>query len=96
MTRSLLRGRGCISGLDALVTLSEVKRLLMVTCRPATPREVRRRAPREFAVVSRRPCGMPFGRLLPNKRLKLTAPVICGKIAFVNVKAWRRSLGALR
>src|SRR3989449_8779386 len=28
----------------------------------------------------------------PNKRLKLTAPVICGRIAFVNVKARRRSL----
>jgi len=33
---------------------------------------------------------------LPNKRLKLSAPVVCGRIAFVNVKAWRRSLGASR
>ena len=29
-------------------------------------------------------------------RLKLTAPVICGRIAFVNMKGWRRSLGAIR
>ena len=35
-------------------------------------------------------------RVLPNTRLKLTAPVICGRIAFVNVKVWRRSLGAIR
>jgi hypothetical protein len=34
--------------------------------------------------------------LQPNMRLKLTAPVVCGKLAFVNVKAWRRSLGAVR
>jgi len=32
----------------------------------------------------------------PNKRLKLTAPAVCGKLAFVNVNAWRRSLGAPR
>jgi hypothetical protein len=32
----------------------------------------------------------------PNMRLKLTAPVICGRLAFVNVTVWRRSLGALR
>ena len=32
----------------------------------------------------------------PNKRLKLTAPVICGRIAFVNVPVRRRSLGAPR
>jgi hypothetical protein len=32
----------------------------------------------------------------PNTRLKLTAPVIYGRIAFVNVKAWRRSLDAIR
>jgi len=31
-----------------------------------------------------------------NMRLKLSAPVICGRIAFVNVNAWRRSLGAIR
>ncbi len=35
-------------------------------------------------------------RVQPNMRLKLTAPVVCGKIAFVNVLAWRRSLGAPR
>jgi hypothetical protein len=33
---------------------------------------------------------------LPNKRLKLTAPVLYGRIAFVSVKAWRRSLSAIR
>jgi len=33
---------------------------------------------------------------LPNKRLKLPAPVVCGRIAFVNMKARRRSLGAIR
>ena len=32
----------------------------------------------------------------PNMRLKLTAPVIYGRIAFVNMKARRRSLGAFR
>ncbi len=32
----------------------------------------------------------------PNTRLKLPAPVICGKIALVNGLDWRRSLGALR
>jgi len=31
-----------------------------------------------------------------NKRLKLTAPVNCGKLAVVNVPVWRRSLGASR
>ncbi len=34
--------------------------------------------------------------LLPNMRLKLPAPLICGKIAFVNDTARRRSLGATR
>ena len=34
--------------------------------------------------------------VLPNTRVKLTAPVVYGRIAFVNVKVWRRSLGALR
>jgi len=29
-------------------------------------------------------------------RLKLTAPVVCGRIAFVKVKTRRRSLGAIR
>ena len=33
---------------------------------------------------------------LPNMRLKLTAPVVCGRLAFVNVLVWRRSLGAIR
>src|SRR5205823_5420406 len=32
----------------------------------------------------------------PNKRLKLTAPVVCGKIAFVIIHVRRRSLGASR
>jgi len=32
----------------------------------------------------------------PNTRLKLAAPVNCGKLAFVNVPVWRRSLGASR
>jgi len=31
-----------------------------------------------------------------NKRLKLAARVVCGRIAFVNVPARRRSLGAIR
>jgi len=34
--------------------------------------------------------------LLPNKRLKLAAPVLEGTIAFVNRTVWRRSLGAFR
>jgi len=33
---------------------------------------------------------------LPNKRLKLAAPVVYGKIAFVNFAVWRRSLSAIR
>src|SRR6267378_2876339 len=32
----------------------------------------------------------------PNKRLKLTAPVVYGTIAFVIIRPWRRSLGAIR
>jgi len=32
----------------------------------------------------------------PNTRLKLSAPVVCGRIAFVNVRVWRRSLSAIR
>ncbi len=39
---------------------------------------------------------MRFLPQAPNKRLKLTAPVIWGRIAFVKVKTWRRSLGAPR
>ncbi len=35
-------------------------------------------------------------RRLPNTRLKLSAPVICGRIPFVNVLVRRRSLSALR
>ena len=35
-------------------------------------------------------------RALPNMRLKLSAPVICGKLAFVEMKTWRRSVGAIR
>ena len=33
---------------------------------------------------------------LPNMRLKLTAPVLGGRIAFVKSEARRRSLGAIR
>ncbi len=36
------------------------------------------------------------GGRLPNMRLKLTAPVVYGRIAPVNVKVRRRSLGAIR
>ena len=32
----------------------------------------------------------------PNKRLKLSAPFFCGGHRFVNVKASRRSLSAIR
>ena len=35
-------------------------------------------------------------RVLPNTRLKLTAPVLEGRIAFVIRTARRRSLGAFR
>ena len=35
-------------------------------------------------------------RPLPNKRLKLTAPVVCGKLSFVIIPVRRRSLGASR
>jgi len=34
--------------------------------------------------------------VMPNKRLKLTAPVICGKLLFVIIPVRRRSLGAPR
>jgi hypothetical protein len=33
---------------------------------------------------------------LSNMRLKLAAPVVGGRIAFVHRKVWRRSLGAIR
>jgi len=33
---------------------------------------------------------------LPSKRLKPSAPVVYGRIAFVNLLVWRRSLGASR
>ena len=45
-------------------------------------------------------------RLLPNMRLKLSAPVLndsrmtqqlrCASILFVNIPGWRRSLSAIR
>jgi len=35
-------------------------------------------------------------RGLPNMRLKLAAPGVCGSILFVNDTARRRSLGAVR
>ena len=34
------------------------------------------------------------GRQPPNMRLKLTAPVVCDRGAFVNLKTWRRDEGA--
>jgi len=34
--------------------------------------------------------------VLSNVRLKLTAPVLEGRIALVNHTVWRRSLGAFR
>ena len=34
--------------------------------------------------------------VLPNTRLKLAAPVVYGRIAFVNIPVRRRSLGAPR
>jgi hypothetical protein len=34
--------------------------------------------------------------VLPNTHLKLTAPVLEGRIAFVNLQVWRRSLRAIR
>src|SRR3989442_15920930 len=37
-----------------------------------------------------------INRFRPNKRLKLPAPVVCGRIAFVIIRAWHRSLGAPR
>jgi len=33
---------------------------------------------------------------LPNMRLKLPAPVLEGRIAFVHFTVWRRSLSAIR
>jgi len=33
---------------------------------------------------------------VPNMRLKLSAPVLEGKIAFVQRTVWRRSLSAIR
>ena len=32
----------------------------------------------------------------PNTRLKLSAPGVYGRIPFVIIRAWRRSLGAFR
>ena len=34
--------------------------------------------------------------LASNMRLKLTVPVVYGRIAFVDLTVWRRSLGAPR
>ncbi len=39
---------------------------------------------------------VPGPNALPNMRLKLTAPVLDGRIAFVTLLGWRRSLGAPR
>ena len=38
----------------------------------------------------------PWARLLPNMRLKLTAPFSRGRIVFVTTVRVRRSLGAVR
>ncbi len=38
---------------------------------------------------------MPW-RILPNMRVKLSAPSCYGGHLFVNVQVWRRSLGAFR
>src|SRR6266516_3092798 len=46
--------------------------------------------------ISHAQSAMSFLGQQPNMRLKLTAPVICGKIAFVIIPARRRSLGAIR
>ena len=40
--------------------------------------------------------GLRDNRRLPNKRLKLAAPGVFGRIPFVIIPAWRRSLGAAR
>ena len=39
---------------------------------------------------------MSCDAVLPNMRLKLAAPLIYGRIAFVHCTLWRRSLGAIR
>ena len=40
--------------------------------------------------------GLARVNALPNKRLKLTAPVVCGRLSFVIIPTGRRSLGAYR
>ncbi len=40
--------------------------------------------------------GLRDNRRLPNKRLKLAAPGVFGRIPFVTVHSRRRSLGAVR
>ena len=40
--------------------------------------------------------GLCDNRRLPNKRLKLAAPGVFGRIPFVTVHVRRRSLGAIR
>ncbi len=42
------------------------------------------------------PAGGGCGARQPNMRLKLTPPVVCGRIPFVNRSVWRRSLAAIR
>jgi len=49
-----------------------------------------------LASVSHAVGGEALERVPPNTRLKLTARVVGGRIAFVTMKAWRRSLGAVR
>jgi hypothetical protein len=59
------------------------------------------KAMREVRVLGGIPCLQTEFRtdskkLPPNKRLKLPARVVCGRIAFVIIPAWRRSLSAIR
>ena len=42
------------------------------------------------------PAGWGCGARQPNMRLKLTPPVVGGRIPFVNRSVWRRSLAAIR
>jgi len=55
-------------------------------------------APSEQCSLTRLHCASPWalGERLPNKRLKLTAPGVYGRIAFVIILDRRRSLGASR
>ncbi len=52
--------------------------------------------PRPFPPAGSAPRRLRTARPLSNKRLKLTAPGIYGKIPFVIIHVRRRSLGAVR